>query len=188
MRSLCPIPRSPASPASPQCTPDIAGRRPTARRFATYGHSRTRPAPERRRCLRARAPPVRSARRSPVPCVARTHAPVPCRPRTTPRAGRSAGRVRTSCAALATRIKDLLGTQPVHVQSPPMRSRSASNTRAPSRAANLAAIRPAGTRTDDHEVVVGSRHYACHSGVRGRTGPNRGSRLSATSARPVWRR
>src|SRR5215472_9805822 len=50
--------------------------------------------------------------------------------------------VRISCAALAARMSDLLGTQPVQVQSPPMRSFSIRRTRAPSFAANRAAMSP----------------------------------------------
>jgi hypothetical protein len=44
--------------------------------------------------------------------------------------------VRISCAALAARMSDLLGTQLVHAQSPPMRSFSIRSTRAPGFAAN----------------------------------------------------
>src|SRR5260370_25421247 len=50
--------------------------------------------------------------------------------------------VRTRCATLAAFNRALLGTQPVQVQSPPMRSFSTSATFAPSCTANPAAIRP----------------------------------------------
>src|ERR1700730_8019914 len=50
--------------------------------------------------------------------------------------------VRASCATFATFSKALLGTQPVHVQSPPIRSLSSSTTRAPRRTAKSAAINP----------------------------------------------
>src|SRR5229473_2949741 len=50
--------------------------------------------------------------------------------------------VRTWCATLAAFKRALLGTQPVQVQSPPMRSFSTSATLAPSCTANPAAIRP----------------------------------------------
>lgn len=43
----------------------------------------------------------------------------------------------------AAAMSDLEGTQPVHRQSPPMRSRSTSSTSAPKRAAVLAATIPA---------------------------------------------
>src|SRR5258708_36752641 len=49
--------------------------------------------------------------------------------------------VRTWCATLAAFKSALLGTQPVHVQSPPMRSFSTSATFATSCTANHAAIR-----------------------------------------------
>jgi len=50
--------------------------------------------------------------------------------------------LRAWCTTLATLSRALLGTQPVQVQSPPMRSFSMSTTRAPARAANRAAVIP----------------------------------------------
>src|SRR5260370_453647 len=50
--------------------------------------------------------------------------------------------VEMSWATLATFNSDLLGTQPDHVQSPPMRSLSSKATRAPNVTAKSAAIRP----------------------------------------------
>src|SRR5260370_30905232 len=47
-----------------------------------------------------------------------------------------------SCATLASFKRDLLGTQPAQVQSPPMRSLSSRATLAPSFTAKSAAIRP----------------------------------------------
>src|SRR5258708_6347577 len=49
---------------------------------------------------------------------------------------------RTSCATLAALSSALLGTHPVHVQSPPTRCFSIRATRAPTVAANLAAVSP----------------------------------------------
>src|SRR5260370_19801773 len=50
--------------------------------------------------------------------------------------------VRTSCATFAALRSALLGTQPVQVQSPPIRFFSTSATLAPSFAAKPAAVKP----------------------------------------------
>ena len=51
--------------------------------------------------------------------------------------------VRALCAVFAIDSSVFEGTQPVHVQSPPMRAFSTSSTDFLKRAANLAAVRPA---------------------------------------------
>jgi len=68
-------------------------------------------------------------------------AAVSMRGSTAGRPSRSAVRIR--CAALAAASSALLGTQPVHRQSPPGRPASTAATLRPSLAASSAAISPA---------------------------------------------
>ncbi len=64
----------------------------------------------------------------------------------------SAAEPRATDAACAADSRDLLGTQPVHRQSPPVRSRSTSSARGPQRGRRVRGREPGGAAAEDEQV------------------------------------